>query len=56
MLHQKYLNVISKDVLHRVGDVWVQEWYHWRDIQLKEAMRVWFESVLEEIADEKPLP
>jgi len=45
-----------KDVLHRVGDVWVQEWYHWRDIQIKEAMRVWFESVLEEIADEKPLP
>ena len=45
-----------KDVLHRVGDVWVQEWYHWRDTQLKEAMRIWFESVLEEITDEKPLP
>ncbi len=43
-----------KDVLHRVGDVWVQERYHWRDLQLKEAMRVWFESVLEERADEKP--
>lgn len=45
-----------KDMLHRVGDVWVQEWYHWRDTQLKEAMRIWFESVLEEITDEKPLP
>ena len=41
-----------KDVLHGVGDAWVQEWYHWRDIQLKAAMRVWFESVLEEITDE----
>jgi hypothetical protein len=40
------------DVLHLVGDAWVQEWYHWKDTQLKAAMQVWFEGMLEEIADE----
>lgn len=34
-----------KDVLHMVGDAWVQEWYQWRDRRLKEAMYEWFESL-----------
>jgi Uncharacterised protein family (UPF0158) len=37
-----------KDVLHFVGDQWLQAWYEWRDKQLKAAMKEWFESVLQE--------
>jgi hypothetical protein len=36
-----------KDVLHSVGDEWVQAWYQWRDNHLKEAMYEWFESLSE---------
>ncbi len=34
-----------KDVLHRVGDEWVQVWYQWRDDHLHEAMKQWFASL-----------
>jgi hypothetical protein len=34
-----------KDVLHLVGDKWVQEWYRWKDDHLHEAMREWFASL-----------
>jgi hypothetical protein len=34
-----------KDVLHLVGDQWVQAWYHWKDDHLHEAMREWFASL-----------
>jgi hypothetical protein len=37
-----------KDVLHFVGDEWVQEWYQWRDHHLKEAMNEWLESLSNE--------
>jgi len=41
-----------KDVLHRVGDEWVQAWYHWRDDRLNQAMKEWFASLPVEIKEE----
>ena len=35
-----------KDVLYVLGDEWEQQWYHWRDERLQEAMDEWLESVL----------
>jgi hypothetical protein len=47
-----------KDVLHSVGDEWVQAWYHWRDDQLHMAMKEWFESlpltIIEELPEKHP--
>ena len=47
-----------KDVLHSVGDEWVQAWYHWRDDQLHTAMKEWFESlpltIIEELPEKHP--
>ena len=40
-----------KDVLHGVGDEWVQAWYHWRDDHLHKAMQEWFASLPMIIAD-----
>jgi len=36
-----------KDVLHMVGNKWVEAWYRWHDDRLKEAMYEWFESLPE---------
>jgi Uncharacterised protein family (UPF0158) len=30
-----------KDVLHRLGEEWVQAWYRWRSDQFTHAMREW---------------
>ena len=46
-----------KDVLHFVGEEWVQAWYHWRDEQLTQAMREWFASLpvtITETSEEHP--
>jgi hypothetical protein len=43
-----------KDVLHHVGDDWVQAWYRWRDDQLKKAMKEWFASLPVTITEEAP--
>ncbi len=47
-----------KDVLHSVGDEWVQAWYRWRDDQLRTAMKEWFESlpltIIEELPEKRP--
>ncbi len=47
-----------KDVLHSVGDEWVQAWYHWKDDQLHTAMKEWFESlpltIIEELPEKHP--
>jgi len=40
-----------KDVLHGVGDEWVQAWYYWRDDHLHKAMQEWFASLPMIIAD-----
>lgn len=45
-----------KDVLHMVGDEWVQAWYSWRDAQLKAAMNEWFESLSGTITKALPDP
>lgn len=34
-----------KDVLHVIGDSWVEGWYRWHDDRVKEAMYEWFESL-----------
>jgi hypothetical protein len=34
-----------KDVLHLVGEKWVQKWYHWRDDHLHAAMQEWVASL-----------
>lgn len=43
-----------KDVLHGVGDEWVQAWYHWRDEQLHMAVKEWLESLPLTISEELP--
>ena len=43
-----------KDVLQRVGDEWVQAWYHWRDEQLHMAVKEWLESLPLAISEELP--
>jgi hypothetical protein len=34
-----------KDVLHGVGESWVQAWYQWKGDHLHEAMKQWFEEL-----------
>jgi hypothetical protein len=43
-----------KDVLHSVGDEWVQAWYRWRDDQLNKAMKEWFAGLPVKITEEAP--
>ena len=43
-----------KDVLHHVGDDWVQTWYRWRDDQLKKAMKEWLADLPVTITEEAP--
>ena len=47
-----------KNVLHHVGEEWVQAWYHWRDDQLYKAMKEWFAglpvAITEEASEQQP--
>jgi Uncharacterised protein family (UPF0158) len=41
-----------KDILHRVGDEWVQAWYQWKGARLDEAITQWLADESLTITDE----
>ncbi len=43
-----------KDILHGVGEEWVQAWYQWKDAHLKDAMQEWFASLSGTMTEELP--